>query len=278
MARPKKSNSLGTPTIQETIDNWEMKDRTYVLTSKATPVSFQLQSRHTEYRPLTYFDPHTRKPLAMRYVNNQPTFFIEEQVEPYNLEPVIFEDGKLFVPATNPVLQQFLHFHPYNDINMPVNEQTGVRAKGLFKEYDAEKEAQEANKQIEAQFEAMQMIVELELEDLEAIARVFVKGNIEKMSLAELKRAMFNEITRNPRGVIAVVNDPLVKERNLATKVLKYGLIVTKDGGSTFAWADGEVITKIPVEDINRPAEALARFFQSDEGIAVKQTLKAKLY
>ena len=89
-------------------------DKTYKLKSDATPISFTLPSRNTSRYPLLYFDEEKNINRPLRYARNQKSPFEDEQDGNFLLEPIIFDDGFLTVPRTNPVLQQFLHYHPLN--------------------------------------------------------------------------------------------------------------------------------------------------------------------
>ena len=68
-----------------------------------------LNSRNTSSNPLMHWDG-TRIELALCQESKSP--FEDEQDVQLVLEPIIFEDGSLFVPKTNPALQQFLMYHP----------------------------------------------------------------------------------------------------------------------------------------------------------------------
>ena len=171
------------PTKKQTADktvlfpNWERKERIYVITGDATPVSESLQSRHTKYNTLQYFDEELGYPRSLRYVTNQTSFFEDEQVEPYVLGSITFEDGRLTVKANNTTLQQFLAVHPHNKAN----------GGNKFYEFDPNAEAEKQLKKEEMSFEAMETFFNMGIEDLEPIARVMI-GNVDRLSSAELKR------------------------------------------------------------------------------------------
>ena len=64
--------------------------------------------------PLLYFDEETGINRPLRYARNQNSPFQDEQDDNAILEPIVFEDGFLFVPKTNQILQKFLALHPAN--------------------------------------------------------------------------------------------------------------------------------------------------------------------
>ena len=92
----------------------ELKNRVYKLTQGRAPLSCIIPSRNTPRNPLLYFDEEKGYNRALRYARNQRSPFEDEQDGKAIVEPVIFTDGLLNVPKSNPVLQQFLHYHPLN--------------------------------------------------------------------------------------------------------------------------------------------------------------------
>jgi len=89
-------------------------DKQYKLTRDVAPLSFMLPTRHSRRFPLLHFDENEGINRELRYARNQKSPFVDEQDGNAILEPVIFEDGFLFVKKENQVLQQFLHYHPLN--------------------------------------------------------------------------------------------------------------------------------------------------------------------
>ena len=89
-----------------------LTDKVYRLKRRITPLSYMIQSKSTRKKPLLYFDGQTNREL--RYARNQKSPFLEEQDGNAVLEPIIFESGLLLVPKSNPVLQEFLSYHPGN--------------------------------------------------------------------------------------------------------------------------------------------------------------------
>ena len=91
------------------------------------PLSYTLASRNHPRFPLMWYDEKNNVNRALRYCTNQKSPFEDEQDGNAIIEAIIFEDGFLRVPKNNPVLQQFLHYHPLNG--------------SIFVEVDKEKDA-----------------------------------------------------------------------------------------------------------------------------------------
>ena len=91
-------------------------DKTYKLTKDKAPLSYTIPSRNTRRKSLLYFDEKTGVNTSLRYAKNQKSIFEDEQDGNVLLEPIVFEDGFLRVPKQNQILQEFLAYHPGNDI------------------------------------------------------------------------------------------------------------------------------------------------------------------
>ena len=120
-------------------------DKLYKLRRDVAPLSYILPSRNSHRHPLMYFDGTSNR--ALRYSPNQKTPFEDEQDKNVILEPIIFEDGFLKVPKTNPVLQWFLEIHPDN----------GKKFEVVDNEKDAETELEVMNYEVDALIAAKQL-------------------------------------------------------------------------------------------------------------------------
>ena len=116
-------------------------DKAYRLIGEKAPLSYMLASRHSRRSPLLYFDEDKGLNRPLRYARNQKSPFEDEQDGNAVLEPIVFEDGMLFVPKANQVLQQFLHYHPSN----------GRVYEVIDKERDASEELEVVEQALEAQ-------------------------------------------------------------------------------------------------------------------------------
>ncbi len=108
------TKKVDTVKVKSTKPKLNLEDKAYKLTREVAPLSLILASRHTNRVPLLYFDEDTGVNRPLRYARNQNSPFQDEQDDNAILEPIVFEDGFLFVPRTNQVLQKFLSYHPGN--------------------------------------------------------------------------------------------------------------------------------------------------------------------
>lgn len=239
----------------------EQKDRVFILKSKRTPIRYMIPVKHTSRKPLTYFDGRLNR--ALRYATNQITPFVDEQDGIVTLEPVTFENGTLIVPSWNVNLQKFLLIHPsFNSV---------------FEEFDKEKKAIKEVDELYSELDAQIAAKNLDINDLEAIARVVLKGKVSNMASSELRRDMILWAKKNPGEFMSLVDDENLKLRNVAVRAVDMGLLYIKDDNRTVTWASDKR-SKIMIAPFGENVySALAMFFKTDEGLDVLQNITNKL-
>ena len=168
--------------------------KAYRLKNDACPLNYMLASHNSSRSPLLYFDEDTGVNRPLRYARNQKSPFVEEQDGNAILEPIVFEDGLLYVTKENQVLQQFLYYHPMRD--------------RVFEEVDNERDASEDVEILEMELNAQILAKELSFEKLLSVSRILIGGSVDKLSTAELKRDILLFAKYNPVDFIEVVNDP----------------------------------------------------------------------
>lgn len=239
-----------------------LKDKTYRLKGNTAPIVFILNSRNSRRKPLLYFDGERNR--ALRYSSNQKSPFEDEQDDNAIIQPVVFEDGMLFVQKTNPVLQEFLSYHPGNGT--------------IFQEIDEEKDASEDVELLDAQLDAQVAAKDLPIEMLETIGRIALSLNVDRMSTAELKRDVRLYAKNNPTDFLDTLNDPMLKLQNLASKCFADGLLSLKNKKKDIYFnlpSNKKKLIGIPFGD--SPIYTLASFFQTNDGIEVMTMLENKL-
>ena len=168
-----------------------------------TPVNYILRSRHHINKPLQYFDGSVNR--SLRYASNQTSVFEDEQQGDVTLPPIIFRDGKLMVKKENSLLQKFLSiYHPDHGTE--------------YMEFDPNKEAEKEVKDVELELEAMNLAKEMQIEDLEAIARAVIKGRVSDMASNEIRRDMLIFARQNPAQFIDLTKDENINLRNIAVR------------------------------------------------------------
>ncbi len=238
--------------------NWELKDRTYMLTGGMSPLTYTIKSKG-----ILWFDDKQNIQREIRYAPNQKSLFRDEQDDYARLEHIVFENGALFVPRTNVNLQKLLSiYHP----------DSGKK----WEELDPVKEAIDDVEMIEIELEAMRLVQELEIEHLEAILRTEVGSDVNKMSSKEIKRDCYLFAKNDPELFIEIANDEDIKLRNLANRAVEASIVSLVDDNTTFKWAsNGKKIMTVPFDE--HPYTAFARFLKTDEGVDVMKAIAKKL-
>jgi len=231
-------------------------DKVYKLKRNVSPLSLTIPSRNTRRFPLLYFDGKYNRPL--RYAINQKSPFEDEQDDNAIVEPVIFVNGFLSVSKTNPVLQEFLHYHPQNG--------------QVFEEVNTEKDAQHELDVINYEVDALIAAKGLEIDELERVARVMLGRDVSKVSTAELKRDVLIYAKTSPQEFLNVLDDPMLNLQSDVSVFFDQGLLGMRNNNKDVYFNlpnNKKRMLTVPFgED---PVYITSSYLQSDEGL---ETLK----
>ena len=243
-------------------DTWEYKDRNYFLINGKEPITHTIPSKHSKRYPLVWFDPELGYERELRYATNQKSIFVDEQKGNVTLSHVVFENGTLNVPKQKRNLQEFLAHHPHNGV--------------IFTELDKVEIAKDEVEDIEFEIEALNIAVQMDIDQAEAILRVEQGSSVSKMSSKELKRDLLLFAKHNPKLFLDLANDENVILRNFAIRARENGIISLSDDQRTFSWAsNGRKLMNIPFDE--NPYSAMAAWFKTDEGVEVYKSIDKKL-
>jgi hypothetical protein len=228
------------------------------------PLSYTLASRNHPRFPLMWYDEKNNQNRALRYCTNQKSPFEDEQDGNFIIEPIIFEDGFLRVPKNNPVLQEFLHYHPLNG-NIFVE---------VDKEKDAAAEVEDLNLEVEALIEARQ----LSLDQIETLTRVMFGKDPSTVSTAELRRDILVFAKRDPKEFLNILNDPELKFQAKVRTFFENKLLILRNSDKE-VWFNTATNKKkmLSVPFGEDPYEMVAHYLQSDDGIDSLKMLEAVL-
>jgi hypothetical protein len=240
----------------------QLKDRVFILTKDKAPLSYTLPSRNTKRFSLLHFDGTTTR--ALRYARNQKSVFEDEQDDKAILEPIIFEDGTLMVPATNPILGKFLDLHPLN----------GTLFEEVNHEKDAVMEIETLNVELDAQIAAREM----SLETMESVGRLIYGAVIDGMTSQELKRDVLLYARSYPIQFLEMINDPGLTETAMASKALSSGLFAMRNNNREI-WFNlpGNKRKLMNLQPGDDAVSALTVYFESEEGLPIAEIVKDKL-
>jgi hypothetical protein len=242
---------------------WEIKDRTYILSESHSPLTYTLQSKHTLRYPLLWFDKEKGEQEELRYATNQNSPLVSQQKGQVTLGHIIFENGVLNVPKEKQNLQKLLSlYHP------------GLNIK--YTEFDPTGEAEDDLDYLEVEVEALNAAFDMDIDMAEAIVRVEVGSRVNKMSSKEIKRDLLLFAKKNPYLFLELANDDNVHLRNIAIRATEQHIIKLSHDNRTFMWGENDrKLMTVPFDE--NPYSAMAAFFKTDEGIAILRSIEKKL-
>ena len=244
-------------------NNWEIKDRTYIIADSHAPLTYTLQGKHTLRYPLLWFDKENGNQEELRYATNQNSPLVKDQKGQVTLGHIVFENGTLFVAKEKQNLQKLLSiYHP------------GLGTK--YYEFDAVSDAEDDLDYLEIEMEAMNAAFDMDIDVAEAIVRVEVGSRVNKMSSKEIKRDLLLLARRNPSLFLELANDDNVQLRNLAIRATEANIIKLSQDQRTFSWGENDrKLMTVPFDE--NPYSAMAAFFKTDEGIQIFKSIEKKL-
>jgi hypothetical protein len=240
-----------------------LKDKVYKLLI-GNPLSYTLASRNHPRFPLMWFDENKNVNRVLRYASNQKSPFEDEQDGNAILEPIVFEDGMLTVSRTNPVLQEFLHYHPHNGT--------------VFAELDNEKEAAAEVADLNIEVDALIQARQLSIEQIEMLTRVFFGKDPSTVSTAELKRDLLVYAKRDPQGFLNTLNDPELNFQSKIRLFFENNLLSLRNNNKEIWFntpTNKKKMCSIPFGQ--SPYDTAMAFLQSDDGIDALKMLETIL-
>jgi hypothetical protein len=238
-------------------------DKVYKL-KNGNPLSYTLASRNHPRFPLLWFDEEKNINRTLRYSVNQKSPFEDEQDGNAVLEPIIFEDGFLRVAKTNPVLQEFLYYHPLRNV--------------VFEEVDKEKDASQEMEYLNYEVDALIEARQLSIEQLETVTRVMFGKDPSTISTAELKRDILVFAKNNPVDFLNIINDPMLKFQDKVRQFFDNKLLQFRNNEKE-VWFNTPTNKKkmMSIAFGEDPYEAVTLYLKSDEGIEVMKMLELSM-
>jgi hypothetical protein len=186
--------------------------------------------------------------------------FEDEQSGDVILGSIIFQNGKLTVPRTNPQLQKFLDITPDNGV--------------VFEEFRPDEIAEKELSSLEIEMEALQTAMALTISEVESIALSLYGSSILSKKTAEIKRDVFLYAKSNPESFMKLASDDLTKLKGLAVRATELNLAQYKGN----AFYNGEtLLCKVPFDETDK-FNTLARWMNdTDEGKAFNKYVQSKI-
>jgi len=242
-------------------NDWNIKDRVYILKNNIAPLTYTIQTKHTNKKPLLHFDEELGINRELRLASNQRSLFVEEQDGYSTLQHVIFQDGILNVPRTEVNLQKLLSIYHPNKI---------------WEEVDDQVIAEDEVDSVEFQLHALNLVQTLDVSHLEAILRTELGSAVTELTSKELKRDAYRFARNEPSLFIELSEDEDITLRNLANRAVESGILKLTDDNTVFRLSsNGKKIMTVPFDQ--HPYGSLAQYFKTDEGVDLMKSITKKL-
>ena len=242
---------------------FEFKDRTYYIATGKSPLVYTIPSRHSQRKPLLYFDEELGYARELRYATNQPSPLVDEQKGEVTLGRIVFRNGTLTVKKEDVALQKLLSiYHPFKD--------------KVFKELDPVQDSVNELDWIEYELEALNIAKSMDVDYAEAVLRSEFGEKVVNLSSSELKRDLMIFAKRNPVLFIELANYDTIELRNTGAKAVEAGILKLSSDQRTFTYGEGNrKLMTVPFDE--HPYSALASFFKTDDGMEVYKTILKRL-
>ena len=239
-------------------NEWEIKDRMYLLKGGKKPLSRLLKATG-----IYYFDEEKGYERELKYCQNQKTPFVDEMKGDQRLEHIIFRSGSLFVPRTQTVLQKLLSlYHPHKNT--------------IYEELKPAAIAAEEIDVLNIQVDALVAARNIDIDMAEAIMRVERGSEVSKLSSKELRRDLLVFARNNPKLFLELADDENVMLRNFGIRAVEDGTLRLSSDQRNFLWgSNGRKLMTIPFDE--HPYTALAHWFKTDEGMEIYSNKEKRL-
>jgi hypothetical protein len=209
---------------------------------------------------LLYWDEEKGMNRELRLASNQKSLFVDEQDGYSTLQHLIFQDGVLNVPRTEPLIQKLLSiYHP----------------RKIWEEIDDQIIAEDEIEDLEFELEALNLVRTLDISHLEAIMRTELGSSVSTLSSKELKRDAYRFARHSPALFIELSEDEDITLRNLANRAVESGILELTEDNTVFKFPNGKKVMTVPFDQ--HPYGALAQYFKTDEGVDLMKSITKKL-
>ncbi len=245
------------------MNNWEIKDRHYILSGIKQPLVFTVPGRHSRKRPLLWWDEEKGEQRELRYATNQNSPFVDEQKGQITLGRIVFRNGSLYVPSRMQNLQKLLSlYHPLKD--------------KMYYEHDEQVIAEDQLDVINLEVDALIAAKQLSIDEAEAILRVEYGNAVSKMTSKEIQRDILLFAKQRSALFLNLMQDDDVHLRNFAIKAVEANIIKLSQDNRSFQWAsNGRKLFEVPFEE--HPYSAISTWFKTDDGLEVVKAIEKRL-
>lgn len=211
---------------------------------------------------ITVFDEKIGQVREIRYCENMPSIYVDEQGEHARRSAVIFRDKNLLVPPTKPQLTEYLRAHPGNREN----------GGSLFYESrPQEKASNELSKEF-AIVDAVSTVRDRKISELLPVAMMY--GIDVSQQPSDIRYALLHQAKANPAKFMESFDSPMVKASAFIRQATDFQILRKKEDG--YYWFDSNgLIVACPVGQ--DPVDVMTRFCMTERGAPVLMEIKDRL-
>lgn len=211
---------------------------------------------------ITVFDKEKNQVREIRYCENMPSIYTDEQGEHARRGSITFRDGMLMVPPTKPQLIEYLRAHPGNQDNGGTN----------FFELKPSMKAQNTLKTEFDIVEAVAAVRDKSISELLPVAMLY--GIDTNQQPAEIRYALLAHAKSNPSAFMQSFDNPSVKAKAAIKQAIDFQILGKKEDGCY--WFDtNSLIVACPVGQ--DPIDVMARFCMTERGAPVLMEIEDRL-
>lgn len=211
---------------------------------------------------ITVYDESKDSVRELRYCPNEPSIWRDEQSDSATRQSVVFRDGRIFVPKSQPNLRLFLEKHPYNAAN----------GGNMFRLVDKKRDAEQ---ELEKEFmltDAISMVRDKDIQELLPVAMYF--GININASVSDIRFNLLRVAKSKTKEFMQSFDSPQVRTRSIIQQAVDYQIIKLSD--DAVKWFDSNsMIVSVPVGQDSM--DVMSRFCLTEKGASVLSTLEERL-
>ncbi len=212
--------------------------------------------------PVSVYDEESDSIRAIRYIPKEDSIYVEEQTSKPMKQPIIFENGRLWVPKNKPNLKRFLDMHPTNSAN----------GGNTFRKVDLAKTASLDLKKEYQVIDALALIRQRPLTDILTVATAYAMNTDRPVD--EIKHDLIQYAKKNPNAFIEAFDNPVIETKAIVKKAMNAGIIMHDKGHMKWVDNKGHILA-IPVGQ--DPQEVFSRWCMTETGSVVLDEIKRQL-
>jgi len=208
------------------------------ITGQNYPVSHRIPSEDEVY------DEETGRNRMIRYAIGEQSIYLDEQTSDNPvLGDIVFENGILVVQYQQVTLREFLQASNWNKSNP--DRMTTKRI--IYDALDGEVDAQKNLENLEVEFHAMELLMEMDAQKMIGYARA-LGVNVDR-SMYEIKHDMMVMSKNQPQLFLDEIANPKTERMQVILEAEDERVIVVNTAKRQVFWGFGakEVITTVPV-------------------------------